>query len=160
MNPYKTVGMVAVVTCIWISLQADSAQPKNLPPGVLQALAGNEKDYCDQFSGDYKKGCKQTFKANLLWKELEIAPQGRTAILVENHNMGACGSAGCSLYLFVQRHDAKFVQVLAATGDVGALGSVKVSKNISAGYYNIQKTWRDGKTQTIYRWDGQRYSAQ
>jgi len=155
----KTVGLIALVTSIRTPLRADSEKSKSLPPGVLQALTEVEKGYCDQFLEDFKKSCKQTFRANLLWQELEIAPQGRTAILVENHNMGACGSAGCSLYLFVRKADAKFVQILGTTGDVGALGRVKVLKTVSEGYYNIQKTWRDDKTQTIYRWNGQRYST-
>jgi hypothetical protein len=94
-----------------------------------------------------------------LWDELVVTPQGRTAILVENHNIGACGSAGCTLYLFLQRQDMAFVQVLGAYGEVGALHQVNAMKSVSGGYYNIQKTWRDGKTRTIYGWDGERYSA-
>ena len=155
----KKAFVVAFMTCICVSLQADSAKSKSLPLGIVKALAGNEKDYCDQFLGDYKKGCHQTFRANLLWQEVEVAPQGRTGFLVENHNMGFCGSAGCSLYLFVQQADAKFVQVLGKNGDVGALDRVTVLKTVSAGYYDIQKMWRDGMTRTIYRWDGQRYST-
>jgi hypothetical protein len=132
---------------------------KSLPPGVLKALAADEKEYCDQFLGSFKKGCQQKFRANLLWHELKVAPLGRTAFLVENHNMGFCGSAGCSLHLFVQQPDAKFVQVFGKSGDVGALDRITILKTVSAGYYDIQKIWRDGKTLTVYRWDGQRYSA-
>lgn len=152
------VNVLALVTCICISLQADSTKSKSLPPGIVKALAFDEKEYCDQFSGSFKKGCKQSFRAHLLWRELEISPEGRTAFLVENHNMGACGSAGCSLYLFVQQPNAKFTQVLGTMGDVGALDSVKILTTVNANYYDIQKLWHDGKTQTIYRWDGQRYT--
>jgi hypothetical protein len=153
------VGVVTLATGICMTLHGANAKSKSLPPGVLRALAEDENDYCEQFLGDYKKGCHQTFQANLLWLELEIAPSEQVAILVENHNLGACGSAGCSLYLFVQLPDAKFVQVLGTDGESGALGDIKVLKDITKGHYNIQKTWRDGKTQTLYLWDGRRYSA-
>jgi hypothetical protein len=158
MNFRYTLGIVALVTCACVAIHAADAKPKNLPPGVLVALARDQKDYCAQFLGDYKKGCRQTFQANLLWLELDVTPSGEAAILVENHNMGACGSAGCTLYLFVRRPEAKFVQVLGTHGDVGELGAVSVLKEITKGHYNIQKTWRDGKTQSLYFWDGSRYS--
>jgi hypothetical protein len=140
-------------------LHAEDIKSKSLSLGVLQALARDEKEYCDQFSGSYRIGCKQTFRANLLWDELVVSPQGRTAILVENRNMGACGSAGCALYLFLQRKGTTFIQVFGAYGEVGSLHRVKVLKSVSGGYYDIQKTWRDGKEHTTYRWDGQHYSA-
>jgi len=155
----KIAGAVVLVTCIYLSLQADSLKSKKLPPGIVKALATDEKDYCDQFLGDYKKGCHQTFRENLLWHELNIAPKGRIAFLIENHNMGFCGSAGRSLYLFVQQTARKYVQALGKGGDVGELDRVTILKTVTSGYYDIQKTWRDGKTRTIYRWDGQRYSA-
>jgi hypothetical protein len=41
----------------------------------------------------------------------------------------------------------------------GALGEIKVLKDITKGHYNIQKTWHDGKTQTLYLRDGLRYAA-
>jgi hypothetical protein len=154
----NTIGAVAVATCICVSLQGSTAT--SLPAGVLQALAAREKDYCDQFLGDYKKGCDQTFRANLSWHELVITPSGQTAILVENHNMGACGSAGCALSLFIQQPDSKFIQVLGTDGEVGTLESVKVLRTVTKGHYNIQKTWHDGKTRSLYVWDGLRYSAQ
>src|ERR1700752_602282 len=90
----------------------NGGQLKNLPPGVVAALATDEKAYCDQFLGDFKRDCKQNFRANVLWRQLVIGLTGQGAILVESHNMGQCGSAGCSLYLFVQQPNAKFVQVL------------------------------------------------
>jgi hypothetical protein len=155
----RLFGVVALVSCACMSLQGNTEKSKSLPLGIVKALAGDVKAYCDQFSEDFKKGCKQSFLQNLSWRELEISPRGRIATLVENRNMGACGSAGCSLYLFVQQPDAKFVQVLGTTGDVGTLDSVEVLKAVSVDYYNIQKTWRDGKTLTVYRWDGRRYSA-
>jgi len=97
----RSFGVVALVSCACMSLQGSTANSKSLPLGIVKALAGDEKAYCDQLSWDFKKGCKQSFLQNLLWRELEMSPRGRTATLVENHNMGACGSAGCSLYLFV-----------------------------------------------------------
>jgi hypothetical protein len=152
-------GVTALVLCICTSLQGGNAKSKSLPLGVLRALAGDERDYCEQFLGDYRKGCHQKFRSNLLWLQLEVAPSEQVAILVENHNLGACGSAGCSLYLFVQQPDARFVQVLGLDGETGTLEDIRVLKDITKGHYNIQKTWRDGKTQTLYRWDGLRYSA-
>jgi len=155
----NTVSVVSLAASICMTLHGASAKSKSLPPGVLNALAGDEKDYCEQFLGDYKKGCHQTFRANLFWLELEITPSGQVAILVENHNMGACGSAGCSLYLFVKKPDAKFIQILGTDGETGALGDITVLKDITKGHFNIQKTWREGKTQTLYLWDGLRYSS-
>jgi len=159
MGSGKVTGVIVLVMCFCVSLQADSTKTKRLPPGIIKALAGEEKDFCDQFLGDYNKGCHQKFRSKLLWRELKVAQQGRTAILVENHNMGFCGSAGCSLYLFALQADANFIQVLGKIGDVGALDSITILKTISAGHYDIQKMWRDGKTRTVYRWDGQRYSG-
>jgi hypothetical protein len=141
-----------------MSPQSIVVQPKSLPPRVLNALVEDEKVYCDQFLGDFRKDCRQEFRRNLLWLELEIAPS-ENAILVENHNTGACGSAGCSLYLFVEQPDGRFVQVLGTNGEVGAIKEIKVLKDITKGHYNIQKTWHDGKTQTLYLWNGRRYSA-
>jgi hypothetical protein len=155
MGLHKTIGIVALLASSRISLQTENTKPKSLPSGVLQALARDEKDYCDQFLGDFKKNCKQTFRANLMWREVELSPQGRAAFLIEIHSVGACGSAGCTLYVFVQQRNTEFVQVL---GDVGDLDSVKILKSATGGYYDIQKTWRNGKTETVYKWDGKRYS--
>ena len=132
---------------------------KPLPPGVLKALAGDEAEYCDKFEGDFKKGCEETFRINLMWRELRIAPQGLPAILVENRNVGFCGSAGCALSLFIAQPDAKFLQTFGKDGEVGDLDGVKTLKTITDGHYDIRKTWADGKTYTIYRWKGSRYSA-
>lgn len=150
-----TVGAVVLIVCAYAPLHG--ADSKSLPRGVLKALAVDEKQYCEQFVGSYRNGCHQTFRTNLLWSELEIVPSQRTAILVENHNVGACGSAGCSLYLFDKEPDGTFTQVLGKSGETGALGDIRVSKEITKGHYNITKTWRDGKTQTLYLWDGVRY---
>ena len=158
MNIRCTVAVLAFVACYCMSLHGESPKSKLLSPGVLKALASDEKDYCDEFLGDFKKGCSQAFRAHLLSRELVITPSGQAAILVENRK--SCGSAGCSLSLFVQQPDEKFVQVLGRAGEVGTLGSVKVLKAVTNGHYNIQKTWHDGKTQTLYLWDGFRYSAQ
>ncbi len=152
-------SVVALVTCICMSVQESTAKSsKGLPPGIIKALAKDEQEYCDQF--EVKKSCHQKFRANLVWRELFITPSGQSAFLVESYNMGFCGSAGCSLYLFVRQSDANFVQVLGNSGGVGTLGHVKVLKSLTEGHYDIKKTWRDGKTTTIYRWDGARYSAQ
>jgi hypothetical protein len=147
------VGVVALVTCCCMSLHGDSPKSKGLPPGVLKALASAEKAYCDHFED--KKGCHRTFRVNLSWRELVITPSGQKAFLVENGV--SCGSAGCALSLFVQQPDAKYVQVL---GEVGTLASVRVLKTVTKDHYNVQKIWHDGKTQTLYLWDGLRYSAQ
>ena len=155
----KAVGALAPVACCWLSLQADSTKAHSLPPGVIKALAADEKDYCDQVLGDLKKSCHQAFRANLLWRELVIAPSGQTAFLVENKNAGYCGSAGCALYLFIRQPDREFVQVLAADGEVGTLATVRVLRTVTNRHYDIQKTWKDGKTKTLYRWDGEGYAA-
>lgn len=130
-----------------------------LPSGVLRALAGDEAEYCDRFEGDFKKGCEETFQANLMWRELQVTPRGLPAILVEDRNTGFCGSAGCGLNLFIRQPDGQFAQVLGKDGDVGAVDRVTVVKTITDDHYNIQKTWADGKSHTIYRWRGSRYSA-
>ena len=154
----KKASVLVLLMCVCVS--SVSAKSKNLPPGIINALAGDGKDFCEQSLADYNISCHQIFQANLLWRELEVAPNGQSAFLVENHNLGSCGSAGCSLYLFVHQPDAKFVHVLGKNGDVGELSRVTILKTVSAGHYDIQKKWRDGKTRTIYRWDGERYSAQ
>jgi hypothetical protein len=143
----------------YLSLSADGAKSKKLPPGIFKALAADEREYCDQFLGDFKKGCEQNFRASLLWHQLLIAPSGQAAILVESENVGSCGSAGCSLYLFVQQRGGEFIQVLGMQGDTGTLERIKVLKTVTKDHYNIQKTWADGKTHTIYQWNGMRYSA-
>lgn len=136
-----------------------NTEVKPLPPSVLKALAIDEAEYCDEFEDDFKKGCEETFRTNLMWRELPVAPRGFPAILVENKNTGFCGSAGCALSLFIQQPDAQFAQTLGKDGEVGSLDSVSVLKTITDGHYNIRKTWADGKTHTIYRWRGSRYSA-
>jgi transglycosylase-like protein len=142
-----------------ITLSLGNSEVNPLPPGVLNALAADEADYCDKFEDEFKKGCEKTFRANLIWRKLQVAPQGLLAILVENRNTSFCGSAGCTLRLFIQRPDAQFAQTLGEDGEVGDLDSLTVLKTITDGHYNIQKTWADGKTRTIYRWKGSRYSA-
>lgn len=142
-----------------VSRSVNGAVSKSLPSGVLKALAADEAEYCDQFISDFKNDCEQTFRANLLWRELPLAPLGRTAILVENRNMGFCGSAGCALRLFIEQPDAQFAQTLGKDGEVGTLERIEVLKTIANGHYNLQKTWADGMTHTIYRWNGERYSA-
>lgn len=75
-------------------------------------------------------------------------------------NMGSCGSAGCSLYLFAKQSDGRFVQVLGTQGGVGHLEQVKLLSDVTKGHYDIQKIWADGKTKSTYRWNGIRYSEE
>ncbi|MCU1243897.1 MAG: Penicillin-binding protein [Candidatus Acidoferrum typicum] len=127
-----------------------------LPPGVLEALVADETEYCDRFEDHFNKSCKEEFRINLMWRELPVAPRGLPAILVENRNAGFCGSAGCALDLFIQQQDGHYAQALEEVGNVDRITALKT---VTDGYYNIQKTWADGKTHTIYRWKGSRYSA-
>jgi hypothetical protein len=151
-------GALWLGACICAPLRGDSPESKNIPSGVIKALSSDEKAYCDQFLGAYKKGCRQTFRANLSWRELMISPSGQTAILVKNGE--SCGTAGCALSVFVEQPDGNFIQVLGAGGEVGTLSSIKVLKTITKSHYDIQKTWHDRKTQTLYTWDGSRYTSE
>jgi hypothetical protein len=129
---------------------------RNLPEGVLQRLAGDAKEYCeDQFAEGSRLGCRRKFIASLRWRELSITRSGETAILVENDNTGYCGSGGCPLYLFVQQTDRKFTQVLDG---LGTLERVTVLKKTTKGHFDIQVTWSDSETHSIYQWDGSQYS--
>jgi hypothetical protein len=74
-------------------------------------------------------------------------------------NLGFCGSARCSFYLFLHGQDEKFILVLDKYGETGAIGSIERLKTLTKGHYDLQKTWRDGRTQTIYRWNGMRYTT-
>jgi hypothetical protein len=147
-----------LVACVSTSLRGEGAQSTSLPSAVTKALSADEKAYCDQFVGDFKKRCHQTFRANLSWRELPISPSGEAAILVRNGE--SCGTAGCALGLFVQQTDGAFVQVLGTDGEVGTLSSIEVLKTVTKNHYDIQKTWHDRKTQTVYQWDGARYSSE
>jgi hypothetical protein len=122
-------------------------------------LASDEKAYCEQFLGAFKKGCRQDFRSDLVWREIEVSPT-QTGFLIELHNvMGECGSAECTLYVFLWQPNGKFTQVLGTQGDVGELGRITVLKTVNKGHYDIKKTWLDGKTNTICKWDGLRYST-
>jgi hypothetical protein len=149
------VAALLLGACIYAPLGA-GAEATGLPSSLIKVLSADEKAYCDQL-GDFKEGCHQTFRANLSWRELTISPLGQRAILVKNGE--SCGSAGCSLSLFVRQRDGKFVQVLGTDGEVGALSSVKVLKAVTKSHFDIQKTWHDRKTRTLYQWDGERYSS-
>jgi hypothetical protein len=94
-----------------------------------------------------------------LWVQLQVAPRGIPGILVQNNNTGFCGVAGCALKLFIMQTNGEFDQALRADGAVGALAEVEVMKTSSDGHYDIRKTWADGRTHTIYRWRGSRYSS-
>jgi hypothetical protein len=133
---------------------------KSLAPEMLRALKNYQKEYCeDQFVEGFRKDCGKKFAANFKLVKLLITPTGRTAILVENRNIGFCGSAGCSLYLLVEQADASFIQILGTGGDVGTINRVTVLKAVTAGHYDLRITWSDGKTHSIYRWNGSRYSS-
>ena len=136
---------------------ANIAIAKKLPTGVLKVLTPDENEYCDRFLGDFRKGCRQSFRSHLTWRRLNIRPKGKSAILVEDGT--SCGSAGCALLLFCRQPTGEFVQVLGPYGDVGSLKRITVLGNTTRGYYDIQKTWHDGITHTIYSWDGGRYVA-
>ena len=149
--------LASAVAAPIITRSLGNTEAKPLPSGVLKALAADEAEYCDQFRDDFKRGCEETFRTNLMWRELPVAPRWNPAILVENRNTGFCGSAGCALRLFIEQPDAQFAQTLGTDGEVGALDRIRVLKTIANGHYNIEKTWADGKTHTIYRWRGSRY---
>jgi hypothetical protein len=52
-----------------------------------------------------------------------------------------------------------FTQVLGADGGLGTLKRVTVSKRITNGHYDIRVIWSDGKTHSLYQWDGWHYST-
>lgn len=139
------------------SLGNTEANP--LPVGVLKALSADTVEYCDEFEADFRKGCAETFRTNLRWREFPVTPQGYTAILVENRNTGFCGSAGCALCLFVAATDGQFVQVFGTNGEVGSIDHVAVLKTVTNGFYGIQKTWSDETTHENFRWTGTKYSS-
>lgn len=105
----REVGGLVVAICLLttfaLAQQADSRGAHGLPSGILKAMGRDEKDYCDEWLGSYGRGCRQKFRENLWWRRLLITPSGKVAVLVENRNTGACGSAGCPLSLFAE--DAK-----------------------------------------------------
>jgi hypothetical protein len=133
-------------------------ESKQLPPGVLKALAPQAKAYCDQFLGSFKKGCHETFRTKLRWRQLVVTQSNNVAFLVEDDNTGACGSAGCALFLFGPK-ESHFVQILGTQGDVGTLEEIHVLKTSTNGYYDVQKSWKSSHGVTAYRWNGQRYTA-
>ncbi|SRR6266404_645693 len=140
--------------------QTDPTEPKALPDGVLAGLVRAQEMFCeDQFGNKHEKGCDKKFASHLQWSEVVIAPVGETAILVENQNQGFCGSAGCALYLVVQKADGSYAQVLGKQGDVGTLKRFAVLKEITKDHFNVQVTWSDGKGHSNYRWNGTRYAT-
>ena len=152
-----------LILALFIALNCDQQRvrstAKTLPEGVLKGLAHEAKEYCeDQFVEGFRKGCETKFAAHLRWRELAITPSGQTAMLVENNNLGFCGSGGCALYLFVQQKETKFTQVLDSNGGMGTVERVTVLKKITKGHYDIQVAWSDRKTHSVYQWDGSQYS--
>ena len=158
MRLFASVGLLAFVVLNCHLQQIYKVTTRNLPEGVFKRLAGDEKEYCERFLGDDRKGCHETFRANLRWREMQITPSGDVGILVENAT--TCGTAGCALKLFVERSDGRFVQILATLGDVGSLGRTKVLKATTKGYFDLQLTLSDGETHTVYRWHGSNYVAE
>jgi hypothetical protein len=154
------IALVALAMFGCIGLNGQTAAPKRLPAGIYSALASDETAYCAQFLGSFKKGCRQTFRANLIWREIEVSPT-QSAILIELHDvLGQCGSAGCTLYIFLQRQPTgTYIQVLGTHGEVGDLARISVLKTTTKGHYDVQKTWHDGNTHTVYKWNGLRYVA-
>ena len=138
--------------------EPDNRGAQGLPKGVAKAMSGDEKIFCDLWLGSYRKGCHRKFRENLWWRQVLITPSGQAAFLVDNRNMSFCGSAGCALYLFKQESNGRFSQILGRDGDVGNLARFKVLEATTEGYYDLQKTWADGQSTTVYRWDGKRYS--
>lgn len=137
-----------------------SAPVKSLAPEVLKGLRNYQMQYCeDQFGEKFRKDCGKKFAANLKWVELSIMPSGKTAILVENRNIGFCGTAGCSLYLLVRDANGSFIQVLGRDGEVGTISRVTLLKDVTDDHYDLRITWSDGKTHSLYRWNGLRYTS-
>jgi hypothetical protein len=160
MNLYPPTCALFVLLLTCLRPQTDPTEPKALPGGVLARLVHAQEVYCeDQFGNKHKKGCDKKFAAHLRWSEVVIAPAGETAILVENQNQGFCGSAGCALYLFVQKTDGSYAQVLGKQGDVGTLKRLAVLKEITKDHFNVQVTWSDDKGHSNYRWNGTRYAT-
>lgn len=159
MRPTKIACVSMILWCVPLS-HANESHAKPLPPGVLQAMANDEKEYCNQSTEGLTNTCREKFRANLLWRTLELTPGKRIGFLVENHNLGACGTAGCSLYLFVEEKKGSFIQVLGQDGDVGYLESIAVLTSITTGHFDILKVWADGKNRTIYTWSERRYLPQ
>jgi hypothetical protein len=157
---YTRLTQWLLAASLFVTLASGQESQKGghgLPSGVLKAMAGDAKDYCDQWVGSYRKGCRSKFQQNLLWRRLIITPSGLEAILVENHNLGACGSAGCSLSLFTKIGNDKFAQVLGTQGDVGKVTRIRVLNSVTNNRFDLQKTWADQQTTTVYKWNGIRY---
>lgn len=152
-------GFVVLATFGCIGLDGRTVESTLLPPGIYSALASDEAAYCAQFLGSSKKGRRQTFRADLVWREIDVS-RNQSAILIELHNvLGQCGTAGCTLYVFVRQLSGKYDQVLGMQGEVGELARISVLKTTTNEHYDIRKTWRDGKNHTLYKWNGLRYAA-
>ena len=155
---YNTASLIALVACYCVLPWAGAAKPERLPRTLLKALDGHEADFCDQYLGSFRNGCRQKFRSNLLWHHLVLTPAGDNSIVLENRNIGACGSAGCAIYVFLRQPTGAYLQVLGTQGEVGALERIGVLPTLTKGHYDIQKTWADGETKSVYRWNGLRYT--
>ena len=127
-----------------------------LPRGVMEAMWSSEKDYCEQGRGTPGSDCHKKFGQNLRWEKVVITPAGDIAILIENRNTDYCGSGGCSLLMFVAASSGHFAQVFDEIGD---LARIRVLDTMTRGHFDLRKTWADGHTKTIYKWNGNLYSA-
>ena len=156
-------AMVRLLVAIFLLLTlswADFAQNSEVevPSGVLQALAGSQREHCASLAN--RKGCAEDFKAHLAALEVRLSPTGKIGILVENRNVGFCGSAGCDLWLFIAvGGGSTFKQVWGKDGEVGSIKQVKALESVTNGFYDLRKVWADGKTHTDYQWTGTQYAA-
>ena len=155
-RPRIALAIALIELLCQVSLgQRQSRSKKQLPAGVLRALTADETDFCDQCLSSNKKSCRDVFRHNLLWRKLVISPAGQEAFLVENHNEGACGSAGCALFLLVLRDGQYRNGFGLKDGLVGDVGGTIVRDTVTKGYFDLEVT--EGKDKVLYRWDGLRY---
>jgi hypothetical protein len=152
---YRTVVALLLATSFSAASQLGQAKTPELPSEVLASLAPHEAQYCSECQFP---DCHQTFRKNLLWQDLIITPSQDKAVLVEIHNMGFCGSTGCPIYLFEFKANGKTVQILGKNGEIGSLSTVTPMAGVTRNHYELLKIWSDGKTRSIYRWKGSRYS--
>jgi hypothetical protein len=152
------IATFTLMSCFCIPVRGNSAESGTLPPGVVKALAKYEKEYCEEFLGEFRKGCHQKFRANLLWQPLVITQSGQTAFLVENRNSGFGGVRSISLCPTVEGEIRSNPRNIRGHGN----RDPRKHRSFECGHerpLQHSKTWRDGKTCTLYLWDGARYSS-
>src|ERR1700730_10644130 len=89
----------------WVTVCTGHIGDTSSPRGGSDALEGV---FGDGRKAAVKKGCAEPFQANLMWVQLQVAPQGVPGILVQNNNTGFCGVAGCALKLFIIQTNGEF----------------------------------------------------